>query len=124
MKTFKFLYVEDHGPCDNGHASAVCPHCGAEGRYVYHWEEDGEHRAAMAGCYKMLTGHLQKDDFNRYFQLLSEKQAKNKPLNSWDRTVLRMLDFKKEGKYPDDWCDSKISEAIRQRARYLREKHY
>ena len=117
--SFRFIGVDDTGP----ESGARCPHCGAEGRYIYHWEENGEHRAAMAGCYKVLTGHLKKGDFDEYFQLLSEKQAKGKKLNSWDQSVIRLLKFRESGKYPVEWCDRKITETIKERARWLREHH-
>ena len=118
MTKFSFIGVHDGG--ENAH----CPHCGAEGRWIYVWSEDGVVMGAMAGCYKALTGHLTKSDKDKYFILLSEKQAKNKPLNSWDRSILRLLDYKHTGKYPDNWLDKKIDEVLRQRARYLRERHY
>lgn len=109
---FMFISVEDYG-------ETVCPHCGAEGRYIYNWIQDGKYMSAMAGCYKMLTGHISKNDKAEYFRILAEKQAKGKKLNGWDKTVLRMLDFKKEGKYSPDWCDKKIQEALSERAQYL-----
>lgn len=49
------LSCEDHGPCDGG-ATAVCPHCGADGRYVYHFLcDDGTTRGAMKGCIKLFS---------------------------------------------------------------------
>lgn len=121
---FHFLYIEDCGPCDDGHCAAVCPHCGSEGRYIYHWTEDGQERAAMAGCYKALTGHLRKGEYEHYMELLSEKQAKNKTLNSWDRSIIRLLDFKKTGRYPEMWCDQKINEQLSERKKFLAKRHY
>lgn len=47
--------VHDGGPMDGGFGSAQCPHCGAEGRYVYTFIcEDGKRRGAMAGCLKLF----------------------------------------------------------------------
>jgi hypothetical protein len=47
--------VKDGGPTDGGYGSAICPHCGAEGRYVYSFIcEDGKRRGAMAGCLKLF----------------------------------------------------------------------
>ena len=77
----------------------------------------------MAGCYKALTGKLEKGEKEKYFQLLSEKQARGKQLNGWDKTVIRMLQFKQEGKYSPNWCDDKIDEALRQRKQYLSRRH-
>ena len=78
----------------------------------------------MAGCYKRLTGKLEKGDENRYFELLAEKQAKGKKLNSWDESVIRLLEFKKTGKYPEDWCNKKINETLSQRNKWLAEHRY
>jgi hypothetical protein len=48
-KVVRFLGVEDMGE----EADAHCPHCGAQGRYIYYFEcEDGTRRGAMKGCYK------------------------------------------------------------------------
>lgn len=32
-KIIRFMYETDGGPCDDG-PTAVCPHCGADGRYI------------------------------------------------------------------------------------------
>lgn len=115
--SFKFLGVKDCG-------HACCPHCGAEGRYIYEWEQDGKGMAAMAGCFKMLTGQLSKDDISAYWILLAEKQAKNKPLNGFDRSIVRLLGFKESGKFPASWCDQKITETLRDRQAFLAKKRY
>jgi len=115
--SFKFLSVEDYG-------NASCPHCGAEGRYIYTWEVDGKKYGAMAGCYKRLTGHIEKGEDEHYFELIAEKQAKGAKLNGWDKSVLRLLSFKSEGKYPADWCDRKIKEVMKERKMYLAKMHY
>ena len=115
--SFKFLGVKDCG-------HACCPHCGAEGRYIYTWEEDGKVKSAMAGCFKLLTGHLSHDDITSYFILLAEKQAKNKPLNGWDKSVVRMMEFKESGKYSAEWCNQKITETLRDRQSFLARKRF
>ncbi len=120
ITSFKFITVEDCG-------SACCPHCGAEGRYIYHWEMNGKGYAAMAGCYKALTGHVSKDDKVRYFEILAEKQAKNKTLNGWDKTVIRMQKYALDnigdsGKV--NWALGKIDEALGQRQQFLNKKRF
>lgn len=118
MKTaFKFIGIKDCG-------STSCPHCGAEGRYIYTWEENGVQRSAMAGCYKMLTGNFEKGENEKYFELLSEKQAKGKELNGWDKTVIKMLEFKKNGTYPESWCNEKINNALTERKNFLAKKRF
>lgn len=113
-KAFQFIEVIDTG-------GGCCPHCGAEGRYIYVWAEYGKKRGAMAGCYKALTGRIKKDDITEHVERISVKQAKNKPLNGWDKTVLRMLDYintnsNDSGKVA--WADSKIWQAVREAKAY------
>lgn len=117
-KAFQFLEVVDCG-------SACCPHCGAEGRYIYHWAEHGVVKAAMAGCYSALTGKLKKDDYTSFMETLSRKQASGKPLNGWQKTVLRMQDYiqknsSDEGKV--NWATSKIADAIADQKRFAFQK--
>jgi hypothetical protein len=85
-KPFQFIAVQDCG-------EACCPHCGADGRYIYQWAEYGEIKGAMAGCYAALTGRIKKDDVTTHIERISVKQAKNKPLNGWDKTIIRMLEY-------------------------------
>lgn len=110
-KPFQFLEVKDYG-------YACCPHCGAEGRYIYSWAEYGQVRSAMAGCYAGLTGQVKKDDYSTFMEVLSRKQAQGKPLNGWQKTVLRMQQFIADGRYSEDWCNQKIKEAISQQKQY------
>ena len=114
---FEFIEVKDFG-------ETSCPHCGAEGRYIYFWLQDGVKMSAMAGCYKALTGKLAKNDEAKYMELLSVKLAKNKDLNGWDRNIIRLLDYKKESKFPEDWCNQKIKEILSQRKSLLARKGY
>lgn len=117
MNTFKFIGIKDYG-------STSCPHCGAEGRYIYTWEEDGVIRSAMAGCYKMLTGKVNKGEKEKYMELLFEKQAKGKTLNSWDKSIIRLLSYITENKYPESWCNQKIDQVLSERKIYLSKKRY
>jgi hypothetical protein len=113
---FEFLGIQDGGE----HAS--CPHCGAEGRWIYHWLEYGETRAAMAGCYEMATGKIKKGDLEKVHVLIAQKLSKKKPLNGWERGILRLEQFKADAKYPPEWCDQKINEILSQRKIYLAKK--
>lgn len=114
--TFQFIGIEDTGTA----SGACCPHCGAEGRYIYKFKIDGVPRGAMAGCYKALTGRLEKGDDVRVYELMAEKQARNKPLNGWEKSLLRLESFR--GKYPDEWIDQKIRETLQHRKAFLSKK--
>lgn len=115
MIPFEFICVEDTGP----QSGACCPHCGSAGRYIYHFKINGVAHAAMAGCYKMLTGKLEKGDTIRFYELLADKQAKNKPLNGWDKNVLRLQGYLQERKYSEDWVNQKINEVLSHRKSFL-----
>jgi hypothetical protein len=107
-KAFQFIGVKDCGEC-------CCPHCGADGRYIYSWAEFGNIRSAMAGCYAALTGHIKMDDVNAFMQRLSIKVAKSKPLNGWDKTVIRMQQYIQDNGSDESkiaWANGKIREAI------------
>ena len=114
---FKFIGIKDCG-------STCCPHCGAEGRYIYTWLLDGKTYSAMAGCYKRLTGLLEKSDEDRYFELLAEKQAKGKELNGWDRNILSLISAIESEKITSDWGWLKIKETLSKRKAYLSKKRY
>lgn len=108
-KPFQFIEVTDTG------GDSCCPHCGATGRYIYHWAEFGKMHSAMAGCYKALTGRLDKDDVSSHIERIFVKQAHNKPLNGWDNTILRMLDYKaanQEDSGKTSWAENKIIQAV------------
>ncbi len=109
---FQFLGASDCGECS-------CPHCGAEGRYIYTWAEFGVLKSAMAGCYKHLTRNINRSAFDKFVEGISEREAKGKPLNGWQKTVKRMQEFKREGKYSAEWCDQKINEAFGDYKRFL-----
>lgn len=108
---FQFLGVKDYG-------STCCPHCGADGRYIYSWAEYGVVHSAMAGCYAQLTGRLAKSDYDKFFENLSKKQASGKPLSGYQKTVARMQQFIQEGRYSAEWCEQKIKEAIQSHYQY------
>lgn len=113
-KPFQFIEVQDCG-------ETCCPHCGANGRYIYSWSEYGEIKSAMAGCYKALTGKIKKDDVTNHIERISVKQAKNKPLNGWDKTILRMLDYIQKNASDSGkvaWANGNIYQAVREAKSY------
>lgn len=80
----EIISLEDAG--EGG--AAVCPHCGALGRYVYYFTaSDGHQYGAMRGCF----AHFPKSRFfDRLAEILKkEKDAakKGRKLASWDIDV-------------------------------------
>src|SRR5215468_8520593 len=91
-KLVQFLYTYDGGPCDDG-ATATCPHCGADGRYV-HWfkTEDGETRGAMSGCIKLYpVSPVAREDM-RLREKAREYATKGWKLPSWDLKMIEAIE--------------------------------
>jgi len=77
------LACDDHGPCDDG-PTAVCPHCGADGRYVYTClMSDGSRKGMMSGCLQTFR----KDACARACEIALEKDAHSKA-SRWDIRIL------------------------------------
>ena len=115
-QAFQFLGIQD---------GARCPHCGAEGRYIHVWAEYGVRKAAMAGCYKLMTGHIKKTDVDAYIERIEMKLSRNKPLNGWDKTIIRMQQYimdniNDEGKV--NWAKGKINQAVSESKQYIGKK--
>jgi hypothetical protein len=57
----QIVYLEevvDCGPGEGGNAPGSCPHCGADGRWIYRFRcADGSTRGAMAGCFAQWPRH-------------------------------------------------------------------
>lgn len=115
METFKFLGIEDFG-------ETCCPHCGADGRYIYSYSIDGVVYGAMAGCYKRETAKYQKTDKVKYMETLADKQVKSKPLTGWDKNIIRLQGYLAEGKYDASWVERKIDEVLEHRRQYFLKK--
>lgn len=119
-KPFQFIKVDDYGsPYEGG--GTCCPHCGADGRYIYWWAEYGVIRGAMAGCYKALTGQIKKTDVDQFLERLNEKVVKGKPLSGFYKTVASMQKYivnnaADPGKV--NWANTKIAQAVSDSKRY------
>ncbi len=92
----RFLYIQDHGPSDDGQGSTTCPHCGAHGRYVHHFiVEDGSHLAAMSGCVKLFPASPVAVEHQKLEDKLRKLQAdygKDAHLNTWDTRKMEAIE--------------------------------
>lgn len=85
--------VVDYGPCDDGHASAHCPHCGAGGRYIHGaMLEDGTKIYAMSGCIQLFPqdrryAKLSKLVTEAYKRGRDAKEKKTKLAGWWDGMI-------------------------------------
>lgn len=91
----RFLGTSDGGPSD-GKGSAICPHCGASGRYVHYFEcEDGTKRGAMSGCIKLFpVSPIAQADLalNEKHRDLQKRFGKGATLNTWDKRIREAID--------------------------------
>lgn len=87
------LKVVDHGPCDDGHPSAHCPHCGSGGRYIhYAIVEDGTRIAAMSGCIQLFPQDMK---YAKWSKLVAEaykrereaREKRSKLAGWWDGMI-------------------------------------
>ncbi len=77
----------DGGPCDP-EPTASCPHCGADGRYIYTClMSDGSHKGMMKGCLQTFA----KDACARQCEIAMEKKAHGYT-SRWDERVLDAID--------------------------------
>lgn len=92
----RFLGTDDCGP-----GGASCPHCGATGRYVIHFQvEDGRRLGAMRGCVQLFpVTELARQ--HGYFKTKESRYAAQRPpwkLNARDTEALRWIEDAIEGR--------------------------
>jgi hypothetical protein len=80
------LGKDDHGPCDGG-GSTRCPHCGAEGRYVFTaLMSDGATKQMMAGCLKTFRLSPVAKTCERALSKPRDERSR------WDARIIEALD--------------------------------
>jgi hypothetical protein len=125
----RIIYVEgihDGGPMEDG--GTFCPHCGAEGRYVYHFVCEGGVRAAcMRGCFKMWPKHQFAElaarllDKEREYAERSKKSGREWKLCSWDREMMDAIERFANGSMTEGEAAQVIRDA-KARAKAWRER--
>lgn len=84
-KILAIIDVHDGGPCEGGMATATCPHCGADGRFVYTFLcEDGTTRGAMKGCLSKFPHHPFANEMERILGKERDYEKKGWNLPKWD----------------------------------------
>lgn len=85
---------------DSGeYGNATCPHCGADGRYVWTFRcDDGTKRGAMAGCIKLFPRSALVDEHQRLLERAADRKAKGWQLASWDQAKLEAIEQVANGK--------------------------
>ena len=81
----KYLGCHDYGE----ESEALCPHCGAQGRYVHSaLTEAGTEIGAMAGCIKMFPKSIVFNDSMRLFEKRDKYTRKGWKLNRHDEDAI------------------------------------
>lgn len=89
-KIVAVLKIVDHGPCDDGHPSAHCPHCGSGGRYIhYAILEDGTRIAAMSGCIKLFP---QDTKYAKWSKLVAEAYKRDRDARDEKKNLAKWWD--------------------------------
>lgn len=124
-KIIAFTGTHDGGPCDDG-PTAVCPHCGADGRYVHFFiTEDGVERGAMSGCIELFpvspVAKIQRKLRDKEREL-QRKYGKDAHLNSWQTKMLDSIRIYQEGGMDEATCLSQIRYQEQKMAEYRASK--
>lgn len=122
-KILAILGCDDHGPCDDG-ATASCPHCGADGRYVYHFLcDDGKVHGAMAGCIQLFPKHPLTNKIKTVFEKKRDYDKKKWKLAEWDQTVIDACGgLQTQAITTTEW-ERRVKHAFDHRAAYLNRKY-
>ena len=120
-----FLAFTDFGPFDDaGDPPTLCPHCGAEGRYVWSFKcDDGTTRGAMNGCVQLFPKHRFALVSQRIIKKAAEYKAKKWNLPSWDEQIKKALDQFVAGEITEQVCGWQIESAEKCRKSYRKRKY-
>lgn len=122
-KILAVLDREDHGSCEDG-ASAICPHCGAEGRYIFRFVcADGKIHGAMSGCIQLFPKHRLTDKVMAVFEKRDRYEKAKWVLPSWDQAVVGACYDLGAGKIDLPAWESIVRNAFAKRDAYHLNKH-
>ncbi len=120
-RVVQIIDLEDHGEF----GAASCPHCGAEGRYIYRFICEGspdEIRGAMKGCF----AHFPKHPFVAKDQAIREKEREcartGRQLASWDIEIRDAITAYVNGTISETQATQRIRTAEYGRDCYLRRR--
>ena len=117
----EFTGMYDGGPCEDG-ATATCPHCGADGRYIHFFKTaDGHEAGAMSGCLKLFpvspVAKIQKKLQDKEHQL-RVAYGKDAHLNSWQQKMQDSIRIFQAGGMDEATCLSQIAWQEQKMAEY------
>lgn len=121
------LYIErvhDCGPMEEGRGGA-CPHCGAEGRYIYIFLcSDGTTRGAMKGCLSKFKMHPFAKAAQRILEKEQENRKKGWKLASWDVATMDAVHAFAQGEITEDEASARIRQATAEKTTWMRKRGY
>lgn len=120
-KVVEMLSLEDTGP----ESGATCPHCGADGRYIYHFRcEDGNEYGAMSGCVQLFP----KSKYAARMEKLLAKEKDNtktgRTLAGWDVEVQDAIRAFMDGDITESQADARIRNADAKKTAWMKTKGY
>lgn len=118
--------VRFDGVTDSGeYGAATCPHCGADGRYVYHFTtEDGQRGGAMAGCIQLFPVSALADEHKRILERQKDRDKRSQKLASWDVAKLEAIDAVAAGTMSTADALTVVTRENDKRSRWLAKKGY
>lgn len=110
---------------DSGEFGATsCPHCGADGRYVFHFIcEDGVRRGAMAGCIQRFPVSPVAAAHKKLIEKAAEREKKGWSLASWDVKALNAIESFYAGESTEGDALRAIEDAQRASREYQQRKY-
>lgn len=126
-KVVAITHFEDSGEYGN----ARCPHCGAEGRYVYYFRcDDGTERGAMKGCFSKFPQHpfakihARIMDKQKDLDRINQERRQDRKLASWDVEQLEAIEAFAAGDMDEIEVDEIIRDAEARKNRWLKSHGY
>jgi hypothetical protein len=126
LPTAKILAVIERTDAGEG-GGACCPHCGAQGRYIFRFVcDDGVTRGAMAGCFKLFRradGPI-ADLTRRAHEKLADARLSQRQAASWWAEIIEATERLGRGEIGRDDHRSIVLAADGRRRSWLNRNGY
>lgn len=116
--------IQFEGVSDSGeYGNATCPHCGADGRYVWSFiTEDGVRRGAMAGCIQKFPVSKLAEEHRKIIDRSKDRAKKGQKLASWDIAKLGAIEAVADGTMTVDQALAVVASENYKRSRWMDSK--
>jgi len=101
-----------------------CPHCGAEGKYIYQFTVGTRKMEAMAGCYKKIVASQSNSILNSLVENTFKKKMTDKSLNGWDRKIIDMMKAYEKGILNKDGMTKELTKIHEEQIAWKSKKRY